>query len=583
VEPGKPRRIVLASGSYYLDQPVVLDARDGGLTIETAEPGKAVLYGGRPITGWQPDGDRFWAAAVPEVASGKWDFRLLVVNDRMAARARLPKEGRFKHLTKFDVPWMSTTAGGWKRKPTQQELTTLQYRPEDLGVWLDVRNAEVTVYHMWDESMVGVAANDAKQHTLTFSSPCGHPPGAFKVQDYVVWNVREGMTEPGQWYLDRTAGKVVYWPRPGEDMTKAAVFAPTMESILRIPGSPKKPVRDITLRGLALTVTNTPLVAGGFAAGRYSGAIMLNNTENCRFLGLTIANVAGQGVKASSVQGLQIEGCEIHDTGASGLSVRGNGCAIRNNHVHHVGRMYPSAIGISSGGKGGPGNRIEHNLIHDTPYSAITCGGDDHRIESNRISGAMQELHDGAGIYVSMAKRVVLRGNYLHDILDTGGYGASAYYLDEQCEECTVEGNLSVRVARPLHCHMAKKNTIAGNVFVCDGDAKITFPRSSEHRFERNVFAAQGKITIQNLGAISASRGNVIFSAAGKVAGIIMDDYRTKATESLKTGEAWTLADPRLKEYETGKVRFAADSPATRLGIQPIDVSAAGRQATVAP
>jgi acyl-CoA synthetase (AMP-forming)/AMP-acid ligase II len=33
------------------------------------------------------------------------------------------------------------------------------------------------------------------------------------------------MTEPGQWYLDRTAGKVVYWPVPGEEMSEAEVLA----------------------------------------------------------------------------------------------------------------------------------------------------------------------------------------------------------------------------------------------------------------------------------------------------------------------------------------------------------------------
>lgn len=576
LETGKPRRIVVASGKYYLEQPIVLDARDNGLVIEAAEPGKAVLYGGRTITGWQPDGERFWAAPVPEAASGTWDFRLLVVNGRMATRARLPKEGRMKHLTKFDVPWMSTTLGGWKRKPTQEELTTLQYGPEDLGPWFNVRNAEVTVYHMWDESMVGVKAIDTAKHTLTFSSPCGHPPGAFQVRDYVVWNLREGMTEPGQWYLDRSAGKVVYWPRPGEDMTKATTLAPTMESIVRIPASEKNPVRDITLRGLTLAVTNTPLVAGGFGASKYAGAIVLTHANNCRLEQLTITNVAGQGVKAYKVQGLRVEDCEVHHTGASGLSIQGNGCVIRNNHVHHIGRMYPSAIGLTTGGRGGPGNLIAHNWIHDTPYSALTCGGDDHRIESNRISAAMQELHDGAGIYITFCKRVVVRGNFLHDILDTGGYGASAYYLDEQSEGCTVEGNLSVRVARPVHCHMAKKNAIVGNVFVCDGDAKMTFPRSSEHRLERNVLAAKGKIAIQNIGAITEAKDNLLFSTAGKTEGIVMDDYRTQATESLQAGKSWSFADPQLAEYESGKVRFAADSPAWKLGIEGLDVSEAG-------
>ena len=43
-------------------------------------------------------------------------------------------------------------ATGWQRKPTDEELTTMKYKPEDLGPWLDANNAEVVVHHMWTES-----------------------------------------------------------------------------------------------------------------------------------------------------------------------------------------------------------------------------------------------------------------------------------------------------------------------------------------------------------------------------------------------------------------------------------------------
>ena len=81
----------------------------------------------------------------------------------------------------------------------------------------------------------------------------------------------------------------------------------------------------------------------------------------------------------------------------------------------------------------------------------------------------MQVLRDGAGIYITFCKCVTLRGNYIHDIVDTGGYGASAYYLGEQAEDCLVEGNLSVRGSTVTQ-HMAAGNTLRGNVFVCEGD-----------------------------------------------------------------------------------------------------------------
>ncbi len=33
----------------------------------------------------------------------------------------------------------------------------MPYDPKDIPATLDVRNAEVRLYHMWDESLVGVA------------------------------------------------------------------------------------------------------------------------------------------------------------------------------------------------------------------------------------------------------------------------------------------------------------------------------------------------------------------------------------------------------------------------------------------
>ncbi|MHC4728546.1 MAG: right-handed parallel beta-helix repeat-containing protein, partial [Planctomycetota bacterium] len=456
------KKVIIHEGQYFFDEPLVLTDRDAGLTIESALGARVYIYGGRKVIGWKRDGEKFYSAELPGVKDGSWDFRALVVNGRFCPRARLPENGYFEHLSRFNVPWMSTTGGGWKRKPTKEELTTLKYRPEDLGSWLDINNAEVTVYHMWDESMVGIHTMDKVSHTLTFANPSSHPPGAFGVKKYIVWNVRGGLTRPGQWYLDRSADKVVYWPLPVEDMIKAEAFAPTIESIIRIEGTKDKPVRDITIRGITVSVTTTPLKAGGFGASKFEGAVTITSAQNCRLIDLEIVNVGGQGIKASG-NNLRIEHCHVHNTGACGIRCFGSRCVVGDNHIHDVGLTYPSAIAMQGGGRG---CRISHNEIHETPYTAVNCGGKNNHIEYNLIYHAMQELHDGAGIYCFAGKGLVLRGNFIRDITDTGGYGASAYYLDERSENCLVEGNLSVGIVRPSHNHMAKKNTIRNNVFI---------------------------------------------------------------------------------------------------------------------
>ena len=496
----------------------------------------------------------------------------MIVNGRYCPRARLPEKGFFEHVSVFDVPWMSTTGGGWKRKPTDGELTTMKYKPADIGPWLDVRNAEITVYHMWDESLVGVSANDPNSHMLTFSTPSGHPPGAFGVKKYVVWNVREGLTQPGQWYLDRTRGKVVYRPLPGEEMSKARTIAPAVESIFTLKGTRENPVKDVTIRGLTLSATTTPLKAGGFGAERFDGAVTATFAADCTFAGLEIVNAGGQAIKVSG-SNLRVERCHTHHVGACGIRFHGDGMKIADNEIHDVGLTYPSAIALTGGGKG---CAISHNHVYRTPYSAVTCGGQENVIEGNRIHHAMQELHDGAGIYCFGGKGLVLRGNFIYDIVDTGGYGASAYYLDEQCEGCVVEKNLSINVVRPSHNHMATANTIRNNVFLSDGDMQITFPRCSAYTFEKNILRAKGKITFDNYEGIVTASDNVLYSSQGKIECNKLDQYSRTGGYALESDKTNPQADPKLTAYEQGQVRFAPDSPARELGIEPIDVSDAG-------
>ena len=178
--------------------------------------------------------------------------------------------------TTSSVRWLSTTAGGWERKPTQDELTRMVFKKGDLGKWLEPKNAEVTVFHLWDETLVGVESIDLENNTLVFSTPSGHPLGSFGVHDYVVWNVEKGMTEPGQWYLDRVNGQVVYWPMPGEDMATIEVVAPVLERVVGLENA-----KNVTLRGLSIRSTNTPLITGDFAAKMFDGAIAAQNSHHC--------------------------------------------------------------------------------------------------------------------------------------------------------------------------------------------------------------------------------------------------------------------------------------------------------------
>jgi hypothetical protein len=510
---------------------------------------------------------------------------LLQVDGEVRPRARLPAEGAFTHDSVFDVQWMSSTGGGWARKPTPEELTTLKYRQGDLGPWLDVSSAELTLYHAWDDSTVGLRSIDTKKRVVTFGNPAGHPPGAFAswnahARTYVVWNVREGMTRPGQWYVDRTAGRLVYWPLPGEEMDAVEAIVPTHEWIIRLSRAGGGALRNLTIRGLTLAVTTTPITAGGFGAEQYSGAITADVALiDSRLEDLRIRNVAGHGIKLRNRHNhnVLVRNNEIQHTGAGGIYITGSENRVTENLVAHVGWMYPAAIGIYGGGDR---NVIDHNDIYDTSYTGVNGGGGTgNRIEHNDFARVMSILNDGAAIYSFAARDLVIHGNVAREI--GGKEGRHAYYLDELSEDCVVSGNLAVGVASPVQNHMARNNRIEDNVFVHNGDIALRFVRSTGYTLARNVVYATGQIVIYNVDGVEAFEDNVLYSGSNHVEErqYHPDTYRVLAIDHLPDSQDTRQADPLFVDLAGGDYRFQEASPALKLGIAPIDVSGAGRTA----
>jgi len=517
--PDQPRRIVLAEGRYFIESPVTLDPRDSRLAIEGAGPGKTILYGGRRLTGWQPDGEHLWCAALPDDLP-EWSFRVLVVNDAIQDRARVPESGYLEHETKFDVRWMSTAGGGWERPPTDAERTTMRYKPGDVPADLSVANAEVTICHMWDESTVGVAAHDPATRTLTFSSPCGHPPGAFNVPRYAIWNTREGTTRPGQWYLDRAARKVFYWAREGEDMTQAQVVAPRVETIVRMVGKSDARIAEASLRGLTLSATDAPLKPAGFGASNWPAAIEISRGERVRIEEVEVGHAGGWGVRESNGRELVVRGCALHHLGGGGVRF-GDAALIEGNSIRNIGLANASAIGIMGGGTGGV---VRRNVVHDTPYSGMCLGGTETLVEENLLYRCMLVHHDGAAIYVSGGQRCIVRRNLARDMAETGpGYGVSAYYLDEKCQECVVAENVSINIERPTHNHMTLNCELRDNVFLFDGDMTLSFARCAGHKVTNNTLHLSGKLRVNEPDAVVQWSGNRLF-VRDEAGGRILDE-----------------------------------------------------------
>ncbi|HDY89129.1 MAG TPA: right-handed parallel beta-helix repeat-containing protein, partial [bacterium] len=513
---------------------------------------------------------------------------------KLRPRARLPETGSFEHLSRFDVRWGAiprtvTTylpdSHGWERKPTQEELTTMKYEKGDLGPWLDVKNAEVQIFHQWNDSLVGLKSLDDETQEVIFSDPAIYPVGSFPripiTKTYLVWNVREGMHKPGQWYLDMTEGKLVYWPLSGEDISKIRAVVPTTENVIRL----ENDTNDILIKGLVISCTKSSVESYSPDIFVMNGAISGNGINNCRFIDLTVEYAGGWGFRING-NNIRIEGCEIKETGTSGIGWGGQNVIITNNHVHDVGKIHFSAIGISGGGKD---SEISHNEIHAVPYSAVTCiGGKNNIFEGNLFYDYMQILTDGAAIYVGWCNNIIMRGNIARGNPDR--IYVQAYYFDAEVESGIIEKNLAINSAWPICLHVIKNCIIRNNVFIDEGSQTLRFLRSVGTIFENNIIIAD-EITFKapipgffdhqmgwQYDGIGAMPNNILFSRSNKIINTYLEKYSDTRTFPLEPIQGTVFADPKFVDWENGNFNFKPDSPALKMGIEPIDMSKAGRK-----
>jgi hypothetical protein len=587
-DPEREVIISLPPGYMPLAEPIVLGPQDSYVTLQGSPLGDTILGCGRPIRQWHPIEGRLWAADVPDVKEGKWDFRSLVINGNWRRRAYLPRAGFFEHLSEYKEPWRSTTGGGFGTVPVELKRTMI-YKPEDLGSWLSIPNAELIIYHSWDMSHARIESNDVANHTLTLTPPLGYPAGAFGIHRYRVENVVEGMHTPGLWYLDRENGQVVYWPLPGEEMERAVGIAPVGTQLIKIEGTTEAPVRHLKLKDLILQDTNVPWKSPGFgAAGISESAVTLTHGRECALEHLRFRFLGGNAVKVFAGDSNRVTDCEVSHVGASGIIVSGaaepgvgDNAVISDNHIHDVGLIYPAGIALRVGNVANA--RLCRNLIHDVGYCGITFGGDmktpravNGLIENNHIYRVMTALNDGAAIYMSaQLDGTVVRGNVCHDIHGLTGMGWGIY-PDEQCRFLTVTGNLVYRCLGSFHCHMAHDIKFENNIAINGDEYQVSMPKSSNISFAYNLFVCDGepilhKNVVNPKDHVSQSDFNLFFDVSGG-----------KPVLGKPTWEAWNalgldthsvFADPLFVDAAHGNYDLKPNSPAFKLGFVKLDLS----------
>ena len=532
-----PVTVYLRGGSYNITEPIVFTHEDSGPFTYASYPGeKAVIDGGIKIDGWRMDeidGKPVWSAEIPQVNAGKWYFKQLFVNNGRRSRARLPKKGFY--VIK-DVPGYSYT------EDIINGSCEFECYEGDIKEWHNINDVDIVVLHYWIEERLPILNFDSKKNIVKSSRK-----SIFLLKDdvadrfarYYAENIIEALTEPGEWYLDRSAGKIYYIPMPGEEISTAEIYAPVAEQFIKLEGNPEKNefveyirFSDITfkhsewhqpsgghdwMKDNGNYITDENYAATAQAAFNVPGVIYLKGARHCSFENCEIAHIGWYGIEmGDGCTANRFIGNHIWDAGAGGIKLNGakadgvnskrtGSNRISDNHIHHLGNVFHSSVGILSAHS--YGNDISHNHIHHLYYTGISCGwvwgygnniSKNNTIEKNLIHDiGFGFLSDMGGIYIlGVQPGTVVKNNMIYNI-EKSNYGGWGIYLDQGASHIIVEKNICYNVSSQcFHQHYGRENTIRNNIFALGREGIVALSRPEAHKsftFEKNIVVTDEK------------------------------------------------------------------------------------------
>ncbi len=597
----RPVTVVLRGGVYRIEEPLVFTPEDGGspenpVVYRALEGEQPVISGGRLLGAWREGPEGTWVTDVPEVAAGEWFFSQLFVDGARRPRCRLPNSGYLRIAGPL-APKPKRGTAEWKSKECRSGF---YFEPGDVREWPDREGANVFLFHSWTTSVHWIREIDEEKRTLRFTAGSGWPVAYWeKNARYYLENVRAGLDQPGEWYLDRRAGRLHYVPMPGEVLADFTAVAPVAKQLLRLEGEAELGlyVENIHFKGISFRHSAWDLprdkAHDGQAGISLTGAIYTRGARNCRFENIEVAHVGSYGVwfARGSRNNLLIHS-ELRDLAGGGVKIgetftEKNAAAacgenrVENCFIHDGGHLSRAGIGVWVGRSSY--NTIRHNEICDFDYSAVSLGwswgyaassANHNTVEYNRMHHIGNGvLSDMGGVYcLGISPGTVLRGNVMHDIFSYS-YGGWGLYTDEGSSRILMENNIVYNTkSGGFHQHYGRENIVRSNILAFSREGQIIRSREENHlsfTIENNVVVFDNG---QPLGG-NWKNGNYRFVSnlywdvtrkPFAFAGYDLQDWQEEGQDTDSV-----VADPGFRDAEKFDFRPRRGSPVLTYGIDP--------------
>jgi hypothetical protein len=367
--------------------------------------------------------------------------------------ARWPNEGQWAKIAGFPA----ATGQGDEHGGTIGALDAgFLYAGDRPRGWAESDDIWVHGYWAWDwaNSYERVATLDRDQRLVRTAPPRGHY-GFRKDQRFYFLNVLEELDEPGEFYVDRAAARLYFWPPAATGRAEALV------SVLEQPLVELNGAAHVWVEGLLME------------SARGDGIRIRGGASNV-VAGCTLRLLGNWGVRVEGGVVHRVISCDIEDTGDGGVWIDGGdrqtlapgGHVVENCRFRRQGRW--SKCYVPSVLAGGVGHRIAHNLVRDHPHCAILYSGNDHTIEFNEIHHVALETGDVGAIYSGRDwtyRGNVIRHNFIHH---TGGVGMGSMgvYMDDCVSGTAIFGNIFYKVSRAAFLGGGRDHVVENNVFV---------------------------------------------------------------------------------------------------------------------
>lgn len=417
-----PLFVTMLDGTYYLEDTFVLTSEDSGadsalVTYRAKNEGGAIISGGKALSlSWETYSGDILKAQTP---SGLVFDQLFIDGERQHM-ARYPN-----HTTEEAI------YNGYAEDA---------YSTEKTSEWSDPTGGFLHAMHAkrWGGYSYLITGKDADNNLSLTGGGQNNRPGELHETMRMVENIFEELDAPGEWFHDESTNTLYYYPLASVDINNASVEVSQLDQLVEFQGEESKVAQFIALDGFVFQHANRtfmdttePLLRSDWAIHR-GGAIFVNGAEDVSITNCELDQLGGNGFFINNYnRRITIEGCHIHDMGASAIAFVGDPDAVYNPLFQYSETQNIDDISWESGAKttNYPAQSIVNdNLIHDIGIFEKQAAGVQLSM-SSEITVSYTSIYNTsrAGINVSegtFGGHIIEHVDVFNTVLETNDHGS---------------------------------------------------------------------------------------------------------------------------------------------------------------